>query len=101
MSTDQEELHNLLDGWLDNTPGGRCAGGFVAEELIALGWRPPLPAPSEDVAALIEEAEEFTNETVGYAFKSDWDHDQAVPLIRRLSAALAAALAARPVPADG
>ncbi|MGO2150818.1 MAG: hypothetical protein ACTH32_06410 [Microbacterium gubbeenense] len=42
-------------------------------------------------AELIEVAREFTDPDVGYAYKSDWDHGQANPLIARLASALEAA----------
>jgi len=35
--------------------------------------------------ATTDEADDFANETVGYAFAFDWDHDQTVPLVRKLA----------------
>jgi hypothetical protein len=54
----------------------------------------------EAVEALIAEAEEFTNPTVGYAFASDHDHNQTVPLLDSLRQTLAALLDERDAARD-
>ena len=71
---------------------GRDETDVIVDSILASGWCPPLPAPSEDVAALIEEARRFDTAPAGYASRLQGAHD----LIDRL----AAALAARPTPPE-
>lgn len=52
---EREALHDLIDGFLDNMPDGRCQGGYLSEQLLIAGWRPPAaPLTVEAVAEAID-----------------------------------------------
>lgn len=100
MSTDTDRealaaiVRNATAHYLreDLPEDGRDETDVIVDSILASGWCPPLPAPSEDVVTLIEEARRFDTAPAGYASRLQGAHD----LIDRL----AAALAARPTPPE-